>query len=796
MRRTSITLEAILVTLLALGVGGCETYGDVPETAEATRGVTVWEPDEDQPVPGDDAEPAGDWAPGDVEPGAGDDPPVGADPAEAPDAPWGDDDPADDNDDDPAAGDDPVVDPDDDPVAEPAACEPAAVEQLQVQALAVLEENCASCHTPGGDSPVNTKIDNILDPGHLIERGILIPGKPSDSMALVRMGNNTMPPQGIQPRPDEADIANVEAWIACLGIPEVPVDDQFVTEAQMLGWMVDDLSDLQLNERRFIRYFSLVHLYNSGAAESQIQHYHHALSKLVNSLSWNAKVVPAVAVDQRGLVLRIDIRDYDWDDVPVPVADFDGDFLWEVVEDHYPYAVFDDQSADAEFLVDFTESDVPFVHGDWFAAEASTPPLYHALLGIPETLAELETLIGVAINDNIELGDVARAGFTFSNVSANNRVIERHELGIGGSGGLLGDYDGSFWLSYDFADNKGLQNIFQHPVDFVNDGGELIWSLPNGFQAYMIIDAAGTRLDSAPTNIVADPYSFPPEVTNGLSCMSCHWGGMNAATDDIRDIVLAYQDQYPQDIIGEVVKLYPPADVFDELLDTDSWRFEAALTEAGVPLAESREEEPITALALQYDDVMSLTEVSTTVGLTEEAFVTRKGINRLKGARAELASLVDKGGTLKREVYDESFRDIMCFLDIAKPVNPRTSELGCAVARLCNIGTGIPGDATLNIGGVELQALEGKCSPCRAVPVGDAIEAKLEIIDVVQQVDSNTSTVVNVVDVQFSGEVELTFDDEEEYLLSLIPQVSGGQVVDLSVELDLIQSPATCDDVP
>ncbi|PCC69449.1 hypothetical protein SAMN02745121_08948 [Nannocystis exedens] len=48
-------------------------------------------------------------------------------------------------------------------------------------------------------------------------------------------------------------------------------------------------------------------------------------------------------------------------------------------------------------------------------------------------------------------------------------------------------------MSHDFANNQGTSNIFAHPLDFEADGGEIIFSLPNGMQGYMIVDAAGSR---------------------------------------------------------------------------------------------------------------------------------------------------------------------------------------------------------------------------------------------------------------------------------------------------------------
>ncbi len=71
-----------------------------------------------------------------------------------------------------------------------------------------------------------------------------------------------------------------------------------------------------------------------------------------------------------------------------------------------------------------------------------------------------------------------------SGVSRNNRVIERHEI--------PGSRCRGYWLSYDFASNGdpiAPKDILANPLDFVQDGGEIIFTLPNGLQGYMIVGA-------------------------------------------------------------------------------------------------------------------------------------------------------------------------------------------------------------------------------------------------------------------------------------------------------------------
>jgi len=678
-----------------------------------------------------------------------------------------------------------------------ASCSDEQQEALKEATLGVFETHCAGCHTVGSKNYVATKMGDITDLEQLVQRGFVLPGDPGASTPHARMEDGSMPPLKIETRPTEAEILTVAQWIECLE-PTGNKGTDFITVEAYLEWIRNDLeSGFQLNDQRLIRYFSLVHLYNSGATEEQLEYYRNAVNKLVNSLSWKTKIIAPVPVDSKGLILRIDLQDYGWDVPPQPdisVGADDKRTVWDRIEAVYPYAVEYDDQPDAEYIYAFSQSDTPIIQADWFAANAAIPPLYHSILGLPSSLSEMESLFGVDILSNIELGNVVRAGFGFSNVSVNNRVVERHELGLNNNESLLPSYYGALWVSYDFADNKGVKNIFQHPVDFVHDGNELIFSLPNGYQAYLITDANGKRIDKAPTAIVSDKLSAPPEVTNGLSCMSCHFEGMNPATDEIRDIVLEYQDQYPQDVIGDVVKLYPSQSQFADKLEIDKTRFENALTAAGLPIAKERAEEPISQLAYRFDDVMNLTRVATAVGLSEAKFSTMSGIDRLKSARAEIANLVDKGGVLKRELFDESYRDIVCFLNLGKPRTPGSDETGCAIVRLCNDKSGLQGDVTLRIGGMELQALEGKCSPCRAVPVAIDGEGQLSVVNVVQSVQDGQ--LVNEAVVEFSETVKVSFTDDNEFLLRVLPQLNDGKVTGVQLTQQEIEAPLTCDDVP
>jgi serine/threonine-protein kinase len=165
-------------------------------------------------------------------------------------------------------------------------------------------------------------------------------------------------------------------------------------------------------------------------------------------------------------------------------------------------------------------------------------------------------------------------------------------------------------------------NEFADSAAFEHDGGEMIWSMANGMQAYMVTDAKGNRLDEAPVSIVRDltEISGTPSIVTGLSCMGCHKSGIQPMTDQVRESFLLGG--------GERTKVqnlfHKQADV-DAFLKSDSHRFQDAVVELITPYFgkdADREtlanlEEPIMRLARIYDRDMGLAEVATELGVHE-----------------------------------------------------------------------------------------------------------------------------------------------------------------------------------
>jgi hypothetical protein len=310
-----------------------------------------------------------------------------------------------------------------------------------------------------------------------------------------------------------------------------------VSEDEVLRWIETDLRGMKEDERRWARYFIFTHIYNALLdrhannpwdhlifydlrALKKLDTYRHGLSKLVNSLSWAYEIKVPEPVDAAGLVVRIRLQDYEWNEK-----------TWQQILAEYPFGVVR-QTSTAKAVAAATGCALPYVHADWFAFAASRPPLYHNLLKLPDTAEELERLLSVNPAEDEKDGSTLRIGLQVSLVTYYNRILERHPI-------RKPDIEGGYyWRTYDFAGCSGRRNIFTHPLGpgpedryFQHDAGEILFSLNNGLQGYFLVDQQGRRIDQAPSVIARDferARIGDATVINGISCISCHRIGINS----------------------------------------------------------------------------------------------------------------------------------------------------------------------------------------------------------------------------------------------------------------------------
>ena len=293
-------------------------------------------------------------------------------------------------------------------------------------------------------------------------------------------------------------------------------------------------------------------------------------------------------------------------------------------------------------------------HVDWFIANASTPPLYHDLLSLPSTDRDLETRLEVDVARNLINAPgvrVWRAGFNNSGVSTNNRVVERHTSRYG-----------AYWKSYDFAGSVGTQNILTHPLNFTHDGGEVVFNLPNGLQGYYLANASGFRLDDAPINIVSNPAASDPTVRNGISCIGCHTEGMKTFEDEVRSVIESNAN--PAYNRAQALRLYVEKSDIDALVEKDMEKYREALEATGGALGGV---EPISRFHEAFHGPVDAAYAAAVVGLETEMFLEKVREN-LGLQNAGLLVLDSENGSVQRDTWTSSFRDIVYALDYPQQV--------------------------------------------------------------------------------------------------------------------------------
>lgn len=523
------------------------------------------------------------------------------------------------------------------------------------QAAAILAKRCSECH--GQVNPQSNL--SILD-HDLLLRKYVTPNQPEKSDLFDRIVTTDearrMPPDASLPAEEQAVL---KKWIA-EGAAVFPAATghvrPFVSVEKVFDAIAKDLRELPDDQRSDTRYFTIHHLHNNASiSERDLRTYRAALSKVANSLSWEAQIAVPVAIDESATVFRLRLSDLGWDRPG----------LWNKVLAAYPYGLSYANTgnsrlrSDFKFAVEATETSIPLLRGDWFVATATRPPLYHDLLDLPDgddAALKLEKKLNVDVRRDFERNRLARAGFQKSNVSEFNRLVDRHPAA-----------HGAYWKSYDFGSSAGKQNLLDNPLGppfenhpfaryaFQHDGGELIFNLPNGLQAYLLVDSKGKRIDEGPINIVFDAKSplGNRTVINGISCMVCHVHGMQPFKDEIRDHHAAQGDA-----VDKVQNLYPKHDAMNALLERDRQRFLSALDAAIGPFVRvgsdanrplEKLDEPVGGIAKRFSKDLAFQDVMAEIGLQDPNVA--KAQFSLAAFRKQGLGAVAEGKLIKREAW-------------------------------------------------------------------------------------------------------------------------------------------------
>lgn len=542
---------------------------------------------------------------------------------------------------------------------------PSDEESLASAARLIFKVHCVECHH-AGDAYFDAK--NVASMRNS-ENPMVVPGKPDESEVLKQILTGAMPMS--ESELSQEEIQTLRQWVEA-GAKDFPIEPRLSIKVRSvyaagLGY----LRSVDRESRRHIRFFTLHNLHNRPSVDLEdLRYYRAALAKTLNSMTWERnitvpRVVPVEGTKEQ-VLYAIDLRDFGWDrERHAP---------WQAIQRAYPYGIsyeFSITHADsheyAQALQESTATEIPVLRADWFITRATRPPLYHEILEIPTNAKELEEKLGVNIAEDFlepHPNRIARGGFPKSGVSKQNRMVQRSDCTTG-----------FYWKSYDFKPETGRSkltrfplgpaNLFpegQHPYErfaFVHDGGEIIFSLPNGLQGYMLTDGEDNRIDTGPISVVFDTdwTNGTPEIVNGLSCMACHQHGMINFTDRVRDANATFGA-----VEKHVERLYPEAQVMNDLLARDADMFMRSLRRCigeyvpeGVSLVDFPE--PVSVVAKWHrKEYLEREDVLAELDLTDDEAFRAIGLAKLK--LLGLEGLLKDDGVVGRdewEAFDTKF---------------------------------------------------------------------------------------------------------------------------------------------
>jgi hypothetical protein len=538
---------------------------------------------------------------------------------------------------------------------------------LSLQARDILKEFCSACHK--GPESSGGRF-NALVPETIVHgfdkdnEPVVVPGKTDGSPMWEQLKSGEMPKKGSaeakRMTPAQKELlrkwieADAPAWPDQAPPPRTPI-----SIPQMLTAILNDLRNTPDLDQPYQRYYTLTHLYNQPREripDEDLDRYRAALSKAINSLSWKHRIVIPRPIDPQKTILAIDLRDLDWD-----LND-----QWKYVLAEYPYGLTYDRHGDPAYRQPYGEikklsgTALPYVRADWFVATATRPPLYNYLLQLPDNADAIEAKLGVNLIANFQRGRLERAGFGNSGVSPQaNRMVERHDCNTGG-----------YWRSYDFRGGSDRSKLAEFPLGpefygnpfaeqaFRQAGGEIIFNLPNGLQAYLLVDGNGKRIDTAPDFVVdPDKTSGSAAVVNGISCMACHDQGMKTGfKDEIR-----FGSAVGGEALVKVQQLYPPVSEMNARLEEDRKQFLAAQQKAIAPFLKRGYEEnevgkgpePIARINQYYRlDRIGADAAAAELGLPNAAVLVG-ALRSPELRRLGLGPLARSGGTINRSDWEK-----------------------------------------------------------------------------------------------------------------------------------------------
>jgi hypothetical protein len=509
----------------------------------------------------------------------------------------------------------------------------ASLNAFQTTAYPVLTQNCAKCHSEAGKNQYPLFASSDPSVAHLATLTKVDLREIGTSKLVERVAVEAHNCWSDCAQNGQTLVQGLQAWakaIAPLPLATVPTPPGKVSDAQVTAWIAEDRKQLSADRASYAQYTSLHALFNAGASPDQLNTARVGISKALNSTARYApKIVNPVAVDPYLLVYRFDERDYwgYWPATPYSVGA--GPAPANASHAHTAWSRIKQGNINGDFS-DGKPSTYPniagfypdYVEASQLAYTLSRPDVYNETMNIPPVSAPLETQLGVDTSKGVD-------SFSYMTVDTaitlNKRILMRAPISTGYFWKSTDPFAGTTFVPYErpipeFDQSGGPDMIKTTPLSYgsgpggysfsgqitLNDAGgledglqaeasEIIWSLPNGLQGYMIGGAGDEQRVDAFTFVVVDPRRGGPKqndtvvarptagtpgnwrLLEAASCHGCHDDGMNRAPDGMLPYIAANPTKFDAATVARVKTLYPGTSAMSTWIEGDRARFAAAV---------------------------------------------------------------------------------------------------------------------------------------------------------------------------------------------------------------------------
>jgi hypothetical protein len=275
---------------------------------------------------------------------------------------------------------------------------------------------------------------------------------------------------------------------------------------------------------------------------------------------------------------------------------------------------------------------------------------YYALIGVDTngSLGDFIDSLGIDVAENLSDGTAIRAGTTRSQISREDRVIERHEIGV---------RQGAFWQSFD-VETGGGDSIFTAPFDFNPGGTEAIFTLRNGMLGFIIADDNDNIVGES--NVLLDTFQDDFVARTSVSCSNCHAQGFNDVVDEVKPFVLGNRRSFQRDDFQGVEDNYPDPAAFAQVIERDSSEYLVALRLAELPVTGP---DPIAATYLRFNDDVDLATAAGDLGVTPEDL--RGSLNLVDPTLVVLRQI-----SIDRDDFTDAYAASLCRLQVISRNQP------------------------------------------------------------------------------------------------------------------------------